>query len=493
MKYLGISNDEKFLFTNKGFYILEESSKFVPYNSNILSELFKISQSDSKHQYNLGNITLSECFSLPRKFLTMVLESLKVPTNDKMNVLIEWDKKFSKNLLISESTELLIIESKINESWEEIGVICEGLWDDIKSGASRAWGGIKSGVSKAWEGLKSGISAVAQKVIIPILKQGVMPFLRWVRRNLNTYGGVIADVILSMFPTVVVMKAIWGLIVVLDIYEILTNDYDPKDTERGQMPFLFLITDILSLIFTAAVGKVAGVTLKTSIKTGVKSPAVKGVLSKLLKNLPRLSKFLGDAEKFIIKIFGKTAGGFIRTVFSGIDTIITKLTQWISKTFKIAGQAFIKTGVEIGTKKGLTKLAVGTLGGVGIAELFKEKTIKEGDRGDKVKQIQKALNMVKNTPVTEGGIPTLKFNGVVDGLYGPSTTQAIKDVQTYYKLPVTGKVDPKLAFVFGIEMDPGTFEKIVGVENMKSLGDRLIKSNKWLESKFGKFKGSINA
>ena len=480
MKYLGISNDEKFLFTNKGFYILEESSKFVPYNSNILSELFKISQSDSKHQYNLGNITLSECFSLPRKFLTMVLESLKVPTNDKMNVLIEWDKKFSKNLLISESTELLIIESKINESWEEIGIICEGLWDSIKSGASNAW-----------EGLKSGVSAVAQKVIIPILKQGVMPFLRWIRRNLNTYLGIIADVILSLFPTVVVMKAIWSLIVFLDIYEILTNDYDPKDTERSEMPFVFLIADIISLIFTAAAGKTAGVTLKTAIKSGTKSPAVKGILSKLLKNLPRLSKFLGDAEKFLIKVFGKTAGGFIGKVFSGIDTVITKLTQWISKTFKITDNVFIKTGNEIVTKKGLTKLAFGTAVGVGLAEFFKENTIKEGDRGDKVKQIQEVLKMIKNTPASDGGVPSLKFNSSIDGIYGPLTTQAIKDVQTYYKYPVTGEVDPKLAFVFGIEMGPDNFTKIVGVKNMKSFGDRLFGVNKWLESIFGKFKGSI--
>lgn len=493
MKYIGLSNDEKFIFTTKGFYILEESAVFVPYNSNLLSNLYKINKSDSEYRYNKGQLSLTEWVSTPRKFLNMVLENLVSSPNDKMNILIEWDKKFDKNYLITETTNKEVTKTIINESWDEVSVICEGLWDSIKSGAKSAWNGIKSGASSAWNAIKSGVSAVAQKVIIPILKKGVMPFLRWVRRNLNSYIGIIADVILSMFPTVVVMRAIWGLIVVLDIYEILSNDYDPEDPERQQMPFLFLITDVLSLLFTAAAGKTASVTLKQAVKTGATSPAAKGILKKLIEKLPMLSKFLGDAQKFIVKVFGKNIGGFIGKVFSGIDTVITKMVSWISETFglKLGKDAFIKTGKEIATKKGLGKLAVGTGIGVGIAEFFKEKTIKEGDKGDKVKKVQEGILLAKQTPANMGGVPTLKYDGKVDGIYGPQTTQAVKDIQKAYKLPITGNVDPKLAFAFGIEMEPGGLEKIVGTDNMKSFGDKMVKSNSWLESKFGKLKGSM--
>lgn len=496
MKYLGLSNDEKFLFTDKGFYVLEETDRFVPYNSNIISELYKIKQSDSEYQYNLGTMSLTEWVSTPRKFLNMVLESFKLSPNDKMNVLIEWDKKFDKNYLITETTNLNVTKTLINESWVEVGVICEGVWDNIKQGASNAWGKIKKGASNAWKGIKKGVSAVAQKVIIPVLKQGVLPFLRWVRRNLNSYIGIIADVILSMFPTVIVMRAIWGLIVILDIYEILTNDYDPKDQERAQTPFLFLITDILSLLFTAATGKAAGVTLKQSIKLGGKSPAVKGILTKLIEKLPGLSKFLGDAQKFIVKVFGKNVGGFIGKVFSGIDTVITKMVQWIGKTFglsglKNTGETIAKTAAEITTKKGATKLAMGTGLGIGMAEFFKEKTIKEGDKSPKVTKIQQGLLQLKKFPTNMGGIPTIKFAGPANGVYGPDTTQAIKDVQKVYKLPITGTVDPKLAYVFGIEMDPSGLDKIIPKDVMSSFGKRLMDVNSWMESKFGNLKGSI--
>lgn len=482
MKYLGISNDEKFLFTTKGVYLLEESGRYVPYNTNIITDLYKIKQSDSEYRYNKGEISLTEWVSTPRKFLNTIIEYIVTSPNDKMNILIEWDKKFDKNYLITEMSNKEVTKSIINESWIEINVICEGLWDNIKSGAS-----------KSWEGLKSGVSSIAQKVIVPVLKQGVIPFLRWIRRNLNSYIGIITDIILSMFPTIVIMKAIWGLIVVLDIYEILTNNFDPQDPERQKMPFLFLITDSLSLLFTAAAGKTAGVTLKQAIKTGAKSPATKGILKKLIEKLPMLSKVLGEAEKFLVKVFGKNIGGFLGKVFSGIDTVITKMGTWISKTFglNLGKEALIKTGKEIITKKGLAKLALGTGVGVGIAEFFKEKTIKEGDTGDKVKQIQKGIILAKQTPVNMGGVPTLKYSGKVDGIYGPETTQAIKDIQKAYKLPITGKVDPKLSFAFGVEMEPGGLEKIVGTDNMKSFGEKMIKSNSWLESKFGKLKGSM--
>ena len=45
MKYIGISNDEKYVFMNEGFYYLENGeSKFHKYNQNVfkyLSEMFK--------------------------------------------------------------------------------------------------------------------------------------------------------------------------------------------------------------------------------------------------------------------------------------------------------------------------------------------------------------------------------------------------------------------------------------------------------------------
>ena len=104
MKYLGISNDEKYLFTNKGFFVLSESDnenfKFINYGDKLIDNLVTITESDTFYQFKNGNIDKLEFISKPRKFLSTLLEGLDVNIDHKLNILIEWDKKFSKNLLL---------------------------------------------------------------------------------------------------------------------------------------------------------------------------------------------------------------------------------------------------------------------------------------------------------------------------------------------------------------------------------------------------------
>ena len=483
MKYVGISNDGNYVFMNEGFYHLENGeSKFHKYNQNVFKYLSEMFKSNIEFEFKTGVISLQEKLTSSKKFLNIILESYDFTYNDKLNYIIEWDKRFEGVYLINENTSSLIVETVLNESWEFVNTLTEGIWDSIKSGASKVWGGIK----------KAG-NIVLQKVIMPIIKKGIIPFLRWIRRNLTTYFGIIAELILSLFPTVIVVKAVWGLIVMLDFYEIINNDFDPQDPDRGQMPFVFLIGDILSLAFTAGVGKVANKSLTTAAKTGAKSPAVKNILTKLLKSIPGLKNLLSSANKFLTKMF-PTMTGLIRTIFNGIDAVISKLYSWITKIFGLnigkqsLKKAITKTGQEILTKGGGYKLAIGLGLGVGLAEMFEESSIGEGDKGDQVKVIQKGIEMIKTAPTNMGGIPNLKYDGGVTGVYDSKTTQAIKDIQTNYKLPVTGKVDPKLGFAFGVEFKPGLMDKImtnvVGTENMKSFGEKLSKADSYLKSTF---------
>ncbi len=474
MKYIGISNDENYLFTDKGFFVLSESDnenfKFVKYGENLLNNLATISESNTQYLFKKGKIDRVEFISKPRKFLSSLLEDLKINIDDKLNILIEWDKKFSKNiLLINESIDDSTLENKIHESWDDIKIITESLWDDIKSG-----------VSSTWETIKD----TTKNVILPFIKQGVLSFLRWVRRNLNTFFGIIADVILSMFPTVVVMRAVWGLIVCLDLYEIVTGDYDTEDPDRQQMPFLFLITDIISLLFTAAAGKTASIALKTAIKTG-SSSGVKTILTKLLEKLPFLSKFLNDAKKIITKLFGERAGKFLGTIFNSFDNIITKITNWITTTFKINVKSISQTGKEIITKKGVAKLLTGGAIGFGIAKFFEEDKLKEGDTGDEVKELQKRL-----LNVSQSGLAPVDFKGPIDGIYGPKTKSAVKQVQDLLRqdeggktIVANGDADVQTLGVLGIVLQPsGVFKYLEPITKptKELLGKALININKTL-------------
>ena len=502
MKYVGISNDGNYVFMNEGFYHLENGeSKFHKYNQNVFKYLSEMFKSNIEFEFKTGVISLQEKLTSSKKFLNIILESYDLSYNDKLNYIIEWDKRFEGVYLINENTSSLIVETVLNESWEFVNTLTEGIWDSIKSGASKVWGGIKSGASKAWSGIKKAGNIVLQKVIMPIIKKGIIPFLRWIRRNLTTYYGIIAELILSMFPTVIIVKAVWGLIVMLDFYEIINNDFDPQDPDRAQMPFIYLIGDILSLAFTAGVGKIANKSLTTAAKTGAKSPAVKGILTKLLKSIPGLKNLLSSANKFLTKLFPSMTG-LIRTIFNGIDTVITKLYSWITKIFGLnigkqsVKKAITKTGQVILTKGGGYKLAIGLGLGVGLAELFEEESIGEGAKGKEVEQIQRSIEMIKTAPTNMGGIPNLKYDGGITGVYDSKTTQAIKDIQTNYKLPVTGKVDPKLGFAFGVEFKPGIMNtlitNVVGTENMEKFEKKLSSADNYLKNIFTPVKDNFN-
>ena len=61
MNILGVSQDDKYLFTDMGFYLAEDDTyKFIKYNQDVISELFKIYKSDIEYKFNNGIISLQE-------------------------------------------------------------------------------------------------------------------------------------------------------------------------------------------------------------------------------------------------------------------------------------------------------------------------------------------------------------------------------------------------------------------------------------------------
>ncbi len=67
--------------------------------------------------------------------------------------------------------------------------------------------------------------------------------------------------------------------------------------------------------------------------------------------------------------------------------------------------------------------------------------------GTPVRNLQ---NMLRNISLYYDNIPVI----AVDGIFGPSTTNAVREFQRVYKLPITGEVDII------------TFEEIVRITNI---------------------------
>lgn len=70
----------------------------------------------------------------------------------------------------------------------------------------------------------------------------------------------------------------------------------------------------------------------------------------------------------------------------------------------------------------------------GIPASWPGYTLEEGSSGDKVRQMQEQLNVIA------GAYPALP-KITADGVYGPATAQAVREFQSVFGLPVTGKVD----------------------------------------------------
>ena len=70
----------------------------------------------------------------------------------------------------------------------------------------------------------------------------------------------------------------------------------------------------------------------------------------------------------------------------------------------------------------------------GIPASWPGYTLEEGSSGAKVRQMQEQLNVIA------GAYPALP-KITADGIYGPATANAVKEFQSVFGLPVTGKVD----------------------------------------------------
>jgi hypothetical protein len=310
-KMYGLVEKRDFVFD----FVLTENNKYLI----MMDEVF-VAGGDGK---SIGTIwENTHVFNeLIKESLTKLGDTITESIHSEVNNILE-NTKWSKELVYE---------------WIKNGeVINEGVWDTIKSGASSAWEGIKSGAAEIGSGIMKGMEWV--------FKNGVLPFLRWVRRGLYTGVGIVIDVVVSILA-VKTNAIVWAIIVLLDIYEIASNNYDPKDPERKESPFLFLIGDALSLVLTAGIGKVFSKSIPMIKKVGVKkaAPTMVKMLESLASKIPSLKGTLKNAGNALAKKFkGDT---IISVILRSIDNVLTKLQEFLGKLLSKQGAKAVAVGV----------------------------------------------------------------------------------------------------------------------------------------------------
>lgn len=402
----GISHNLQYVFTNRGVSRISEqlndlnNKNYVSYTYDNLNIAIDIMKENTDFKFKTGQLDLVEYAAQPRKFLNNIIEIFQ-PENS-VSLIKEWETIFGGDLLlINESVDNLIIESRINESWESFKVLLEqwynpadwgraiakgaknvynygkekvqqfkkwsgeqvkqiqqkGIWNYAKEKGTALWNTVKNAVKSAYKCLTSNF--------VECLMEGI-------RSVVMSAGGIAVLTGISMIPAIgqIPTVIIFGALLLWDLYKMASGKYESGEYQWSVMD---IVVDAISLLLPAMGGVVKGAT------AGVKT-------------------FAQFGKKAI------TEGGVLLKIFNAIKGGITKLGGYITKA-----------ATWLGEKLGMTSLK--SWGSRATAQL--SKISDDMVAGSKGKIATKASSKIK--PVSTGQ----KVKGFLNKSYRPDLGKAI--------------------------------------------------------------------
>ncbi len=373
-KLLITESEKKNILSLYNNQIIDESVIFTDWLSPdekyliFLDELY-----DVENKTKLGNIW--ENFDNFKLFLKHSFDVSNLPKQIKE----DFNNSFNK-VLITENLQSII---EIKNDFKQL--MTEGLWSSFKNWAvetgKSTWEGFKEFGKTVYKGTGDFFNKISKgqwKEAFSIIGKGVLYLARKLRSAMYHPIGMILDaVLIATGIGLGAQKVVWGIIVALDVYEILTGNYEE------QLPIwqrlLFLGVDILGFVFAGAAAKAAKVPLEAAVgglKTAEqvaaaasKSSWLKSILTKMKGALDSVPGMLKNTSNWLSKKL-PSAAKFINGIFSGLGKIITQLSEFLTKVFSSTSK--VSKGVKAGVGTGALVAGLGT----GV-EYYKE--IKQGE------------------------------------------------------------------------------------------------------------------
>ena len=354
----GISHDFQYIFTNKGVVKISEQlndlngKNFLEYTDENLNAAVDILKENLNFLYKNGHLTLEKFTTEPRRFLNMVVQELKIP--NYVNILKEWENKFgSKLLLINESVDNLIIESRINDSWNSIKLIIEDFWSDtwVGKGLSTIGRGAKSvakavgGVaSSAWNWVKDKAAKAYNCLTSDNKLYCIMEGIREFAYSAVGVGVMTAaSVALPVFGQVS-DGILYGTLLIWDIYKLSSGKYNTIEV------FMDILMDILGIVFPLLIKGVKPLLkgIGTFFGFGKAAATKGGILKKaynlIVSGLSKVKGFIGKAatwigEKMGLKSLANWASNatskvmqFTNEMVSGFKSVSPKVGKVVKPT-----------------------------------------------------------------------------------------------------------------------------------------------------------------
>ena len=310
---------------------------------------------DIKNKKFIGNVW--ENFDNFKTFLKHSFEvSTTVPQDIKESVLDTISK-----LVISESKQNIthlkpIFKQYMNEGlWDKIKSVGSDVTDWVKKTGDETVNGVKDFVKTAYSGGKKLVSAISDgdwSQVMSLIGQGALYVARKIRSALYTPVGMILDAILVATG---IGKAaqfvIWGIVVALDIYELVSGDYEDK-SESFLVKLLFTGIDMIGLVFAGAAAKSGKSVVSSVLKQFGKTTEGLAKAAKSSTVFKSLLESMGSAAKGATSVMGKVSSFLqknsptIYKWFSGIigglgkiaNKIATSVESVLGGAMKVAGK-----------------------------------------------------------------------------------------------------------------------------------------------------------
>jgi len=283
-----------------------------------------------------------------------------------------------KSLVLTESISDMtkikpILKQLIREEgfvdWVGSGIKKTGEWfvDSAKNLGKDVLDMAKTG----WEGIKKAGIAISKgdwKSILNLLGSGMLYFARKLRSLLYNPVGMVLD---AMLIATGIGKGVqwvpWAIIVALDIYEVITGNYEDKEMPTW-MRWLMIGTDVLGLVFAGGVAGSAKAALSVfrGAKTAeefaaiaVKNPKAVSWIQKIIGAFEKVPQFLGKAVTYLKSTKFVKAVPFIEKSLGSAERVLAngaKSLSEITQAAKSGGKAAKAVSPEV-VKQSATQLA----------------------------------------------------------------------------------------------------------------------------------------
>lgn len=402
LKFIGLTKDLRYVFTNKGIISVFESvdennqKTLIKYTPENIPQAINMVKEVNLFEYANKLIDRDVFLSSSRKFLNNLLE-IVCDKNESLGIINEWESNFGDNLLLlNESDGDNLIVEHVSESWDFVIGLTESWYNPLSKDfiAYRpfTWAYDKGKkVAKAYReggGGLSGLVNVGKKTANYIVRKAkdvyntvkdavvrawrcltnnfVECLMEGIRSLAYSVLGVGILTLVSFIPGVgqIPTIVIFGALLVWDVYKMLSGKYE---SGRYAWSWWEIVLDAISLLFPLiAKGlkmvAVAGVKSISAIwRLGTKIPLLGKALSLIGKGLSKILGFLAKGVKFI----GDKLGIKWLTNFgSKAEASLTSLAKGGSKTVasttaKTAAQTTAKTAAQTTPKLTLGQRLVG--------------------------------------------------------------------------------------------------------------------------------------